>query len=248
MAPASLMRHNSISLLNEIPDSARKQSHSAFPVHIATAFHISPQIALAFSAYFIGTASPGPSNLAIMSVAMRAGRIPALLFAMGVLMGSAFWSVIASLGLSVLLSECSAALLLIKALGGAYLLWLGVRSAYNALSKNGESAAPSFILENYPRLFFRGMAMHVTNPKAVLVWLSIITLALPDGTTTGHTLAVVSGCWVIGLCVFGSYALLFSTALARQVYLKTRRYLEGGLAALFCWAGVRLLLPDSSAR
>jgi threonine/homoserine/homoserine lactone efflux protein len=215
---------------------------------MTTAFHISPQITLAFSAYFIGTATPGPSNLAIMSVAMRIGRIPALLFAMGVLVGSAFWSVIASLGLSALLSECSTALLFIKTLGGAYLLWLGVRSARSAVSKNEEVVAPSIIWENYSQLFCRGIAMHITNPKAILVWLSIITLALPADTTAGQTLAVVSGCWVIGLCVFGSYALLFSTALARRVYLKTRRYLEGGLAALFCWAGVKLLLPDSSAR
>lgn len=41
--------------------------------------------------------------------------------------------------------------------------------------------------------------------------------------------------------VICSYALVFSTATARQVYLRTRRCLHGSLAILFGYAGIRVL-------
>ncbi len=39
------------------------------------------QLALVYGAYLLATASPGPSNMAIMGVAMRDGRRPALVLA-----------------------------------------------------------------------------------------------------------------------------------------------------------------------
>jgi hypothetical protein len=68
-----------------------------------TAF-LTADVLIAYSAYFVGTASPGPSNLAIMSLAMSAGRRSALTFALGVVSGSFFWALLASLGLSALLA------------------------------------------------------------------------------------------------------------------------------------------------
>ncbi|MCY1269883.1 hypothetical protein D9M70_183950 [compost metagenome] len=45
---------------------------------------------LVFTAYIVGAASPGPSNMRIMGVAMNQGRRPALLLAAGVVSGSFF--------------------------------------------------------------------------------------------------------------------------------------------------------------
>lgn len=209
-------------------------------------FDIPSQIGLAYTAYFIGTASPGPSNFAIMGVAMKSGRVSALVFATGVLAGSAFWGVLASLGVTALLSKFSSALVLVRIAGGSYLLWLASRSAFAACSRGSETNEFAVVRGTSSYLFLRGMTMHITNPKAILVWLSIITLGLPTGATIDRTLAIVAGCWLIGFGVFGSYALLFSTTFARQLYKKIKRYFEGSLALLFCYAGIRLLLPTSS--
>ena len=45
----------------------------------------------------------------------------------------------------------------------------------------------------------------------------------------------------IGVSVFSSYALLFSTASARRIYIAVRRWLDGSLAVMFGIAGLRLL-------
>ncbi|MGC2958449.1 LysE family translocator [Paraburkholderia graminis] len=208
-----------------------------------TAF-LTADVLIAYSAYFVGTASPGPSNLAIMSLAMSAGRRSALTFALGVVSGSFFWALLASLGLSALLATYSECLVAIKIAGGVYLLWLGFKSARSALAPAALPAGDARQNEPLKRLYLRGLLLHLTNPKAILVWMSIVSLAMSPASGA-HTSPVVLGCMAIGVSVFSSYALLFSTASARRVYLAIRRWLDGSLAIMFGIAGFKLLTSKS---
>lgn len=99
--------------------------------------------------------------------------------------------------------------------------------------------------ESSRRLYVRGLLLHLTNPKAILVWLSIVSLAIPASGGAAHTAPVVLGCMAIGVCVFSSYAILFSTETARRVYGSIRRWLDGTLAVVFSVAGLKLLTSRS---
>lgn len=95
------------------------------------------------------------------------------------------------------------------------------------------------------RLYLRGLLLHLTNPKAILVWLSIVSLAVSPVGGASHTVPVVLGCMCIGVSVFSSYAVLFSTASARRIYLAIRRWLDGSLAIMFGIAGLKMLTSKS---
>ena len=95
--------------------------------------------------------------------------------------------------------------------------------------------------ESWRQLYLRGLLLHLTNPKAILVWLSIAFIAVPVREGVSHTGLVVAGCMGLGVLVFGSYAILFSTASARRIYAAIRRWLEGSLAIVFGVAGFELL-------
>lgn len=202
---------------------------------------LSTNLALACSAYVVGTASPGPSNLAIMATAMQCGRRPALTLALGVVSGSVFWGLLVAFGLSALLAAWSGALVAMKILGGLYLLYLGIRSARAAMSSTALASRAGVAAASALRLYLRGTAMHLTNPKAILVWLSMVSLALPPGARTSDALAVVLVCSVLGLVVFCGYAIAFSTERMRRTYRSLRRWFEGTLAVVFACAGVRML-------
>jgi threonine/homoserine/homoserine lactone efflux protein len=206
---------------------------------------LTADVLIAYGAYFVGTASPGPSNLAIMSLAMSAGRRSALTFALGVVSGSFSWALLASLGLSAVLATYSECLIAIKLAGGLYLLWLGFRSARSALTPTPLAASAARPNEPLKRLYLRGLLLHLTNPKAILVWLSIVSLAMSPAGGTSHTLPVVLGCMAIGVAVFSSYAVLFSTASARRIYVAIRRWLDGSLAIMFGIAGHKMLTSKS---
>jgi len=208
---------------------------------------LAAQLALAWTTYLVGAGSPGPSNMAIMGMAMNAGRRPALWLATGILSGSWFWGTLAALGVSQLLANFSAGLIAMKIVCGLYLLWLAFKSARVACQTHAEPAATTPQATDARSLYFRGLAMHLTNPKAVLAWLATVTVGLPAHPSPHLAWVVVAGCMVLGVCIFFGYALAFSTPAARRVYAASRRWLEGLLAAVFGVAGIELLRSSTQA-
>lgn len=86
--------------------------------------------------------------------------------------------------------------------------------------------------------------MHLTNPKAILVWLSIVALALPGDASSDVAWIVVLGCIPIRIATFCGHALVFSIARARRIQ-RMHRPFAGVLAGVFGYAGIRMLASRS---
>lgn len=203
-------------------------------------------LVIVFTTYIVGAASPGPSNMRIMGIAMHRGRRPALMLAAGVITGSFFWGSMAAVGISALLSQYAQALGWLKIIGGAYLLFLAFKAGRSALTSDGRHAAEMATAPNVSGfgLYRRGLLMHLTNPKALLGWLATMTLGLGPEATPITVGIVLAGCAVLSISIFCGYALVFSTAPMVNAYRRARRWIEGALAAVFAAAGTRLLLSD----
>lgn len=200
-------------------------------------------LAMVYGAYLVATASPGPSNMAIMAVAMKNGRKAGLAIAAGIVTGSLIWASTAATGLSTLLATYADALLVIKIAGGLYLLFLAWKAAKSAMAP--VPAAGKTLEGGHGSLYRRGLLMHLTNPKAILGWIAIMSLGLQPGSPPHILPAIMAGCAILAVLVFGGYALIFSTAPMVQAYGKARRWIEGTLALCFGYAGLRLLLSKS---
>jgi Putative threonine efflux protein len=199
---------------------------------------------LVFGAYVVAAASPGPSTLRIMGVAMSRGRRPALALAAGVVSGSVFWGLMAATGVSALLTRYAEALVALKILGGLYLLFLAVKAGRGALATDAEAARGAAAGEGLSAgaLYRRGLAMHLTNPKSILGWIALVALGLGPQSSPATVAIILFGCAVLSVTIFGGYALVFSTAPMVRAYARARRWIEGLLALVFGAAGLRLLL------
>ncbi|MDN4038221.1 LysE family translocator [Massilia sp. YIM B02443] len=205
---------------------------------------VSANMVVACSAYAFGAASPGPSNLAIMATAMQGGRRRALVFALGVVSGSAIWGALTAFGVAAALVKAPSILVAMKTAGGVYLLWLSFKALRRALAGDvpGAAAAGSDAHAGSAlALYCRGAALHLTNPKAILVWLSIIALALDGDAGVSAGLPVVAACLAIGAIIFLGYAVVFSTAVARRLYVRARRWFDAVVGLAFGAAGVGML-------
>ena len=87
--------------------------------------------------------------------------------------------------------------------------------------------------------------MHVGNPKAILAWIAIMSLGLRIDASSGTLLATVGGCAMLGIIVFGGYAIVFSTDPMIALYANLRRWIEGALSGLFAAAGLKLLFSPN---
>lgn len=202
-----------------------------------------PGILLAYSACLLGLASPGPNVLAVIGTSMGIGRRSGMALAIGVALGSFAWSVLTMIGLSAVVASYADALLIIKIVGGVYLLWLAFKAFRSAASSHDIEAMALKGGMRTPRAFFlRGFFIQMTNPKAALTWIAIISLGVVEGAPPWVGMAIVGGTFVLSLGFHLLYAVAFSTPFMVRVYGRSRRRIQVVLGTFFGVAGMKLLL------
>lgn len=200
-----------------------------------------PQILAAYLVYLVAVLSPGPANMAIASTAITNGRREGMTIAAGVFAGSMTWAFAAALGLAALLKTYATLLEVLKIVGGLYLLYLGYKALRSAMRKDDPASGIVASRTHGRSTFLRGYAIHLTNPKAIFGWLSIISVGLPPGASVEAVALIVGGCLATGFTVFMGHAILFSTPTAFVVYKAARRWIDGAMALLFGAAALKLL-------
>lgn len=205
-----------------------------------------PGIMLAYAAFLLAIASPGPNILAVIGTSMAVNRTSGMALAVGVASGSFTWAVLTVFGLSAVLATYASLLIVIKLFGGLYLLWLAYKSFKSAMSRHDLEAKE---LDGGRRSPFgylqRGYIIQMTNPKAALAWIAIISLGLKEGAPLWVGAVIVLGTFALSLIIHLLYAVAFSTPVMVRVYSKARRAIQGVLGAFFALAGLRLLLNRS---
>ena len=209
------------------------------------ALHV-PGVLLAYSAFLLAIASPGPNILAVIGTSMGVGRPSGVALALGVASGSFTWALLTVFGLSAILAAYASALLVIKVFGGAYLLWLAFKSFKSAASSHDIEAKELSGKRYRPLGYFkRGYIIQMTNPKAALAWIAIISLGLPDGAPLSVGMAIVAGTFMMSIAIHVLYAVAFSTPVMVRLYGRSRRGIQGVLGTFFALAGLRLLASRS---
>jgi threonine/homoserine/homoserine lactone efflux protein len=127
--------------------------------------------------------SPGPDMIYIASRSIGQGTRAGMWSALGVSTGVLVHTLLAAFGLTALLAVSPVAYLVIKWLGVAYLVYLGVRTLLDrgnvpidAADGNRRSAR---------RLFAQGALTNILNPKIALFFLAFLPQFAPAGTTSG---------------------------------------------------------------
>ncbi|NMM44288.1 LysE family translocator [Rhodospirillaceae bacterium KN72] len=202
-----------------------------------------PGILLAYSAFLVAVASPGPNILAVIGTSMGVSRESGMALAAGVATGSFTWALLTVFGLSAILAAYASALFAIKIFGGLYLLWLAYKAFKSASSRHDieakELAGGRRTALGY---FKRGYLIQMTNPKAALAWIAIISLGLKAGAPYWVAASIVLGTFALSISIHLIYAVAFSTPFMMRHYSNARRLIQGVLGTFFAFAGLRLLL------
>ncbi len=170
----------------------------------------------------------------VLKSAVARGRHPALLTALGVLTADLVWAGASIAGLTALLVSSQLAFDVVRYLGAAYLIYLGVKLLVTraTATASDHGAVPSSI-GSRRRAFREGLISDLSNPKTVIVYTSVIPQFLDHGARPADTLILGTLFAVIGFLSLASYALVFSTAskMLRNVRV-TRVILRAGGAIL----------------
>lgn len=198
-----------------------------------------PGFIAAYSILFVAASSPGPAVAMLIGVATREGRRPALIATLGISLGSVTINILTLLGVGLVLSQVAWAMLALRIVGAAYLLWL----AYGALRKAWRP--PVFELidvapQSSVRHFLTGYLLQVTNPKAIAFWLAIASVGATHGAGLGIVALFVVGAFLISFVCHGAWAVALSAEPVRRVYAVARRWIELALGGFLAFAAIRL--------
>lgn len=198
-------------------------------------------VLLAYGVFMIGMLTPGPNILAVIGTSMSIGRVEGKALALGVATGTFFWSMFSALGLTALVPAYASVMIVLKVIGAAYLLWLAFKAFKSALTVKDLEVQPVHLSGGPWAFYRRGLLIQMTNAKAALVWIAIMSLAMDGHAPIWVAALVVVGTSIISAMGHVIYAVAFSTSPVVAAYAKFRRWIEGVLGVYFCFASYKLV-------
>ncbi|MDQ3412569.1 MAG: LysE family translocator [Chloroflexota bacterium] len=190
-------------------------------------------LSLFLFAAFALVATPGPSVLYVVARSMDQGRGAGIASAFGIQAGTLVHVVAAVIGISALVASSATAFAVVKYLGAAYLIYMGIRT----LTRKIDVAAEMTPRTPQPprRIFFQGLVVEALNPKTVLFFLAFLPQFVDParGSVATQTLILGALLAMIGLLSDTMYALIAGTAGAllhrNKLFARTQRYVSGGV-------------------
>ena len=194
------------------------------------------------AAAIVLNAMPGPGVLYIVMRSIDQGRRAGLLSVAGVAVGALIHSSAAAFGLSALLLSSSIAFEMVKYLGAAYLIFLGVQKFVKredpAKAVERANATPF-------RVFYQGVLANTLNPKTALFFFAFLPqfVNVSRGSVALQVLFLGVTFTALGMCSDSTWALLASVVGKRlrqsSAFVRGERYVAGsvylglGLATAF---------------
>jgi threonine/homoserine/homoserine lactone efflux protein len=188
--------------------------------------------------------TPGPDILYITTRGIAQGRRAASISTLGVCAGYLVHTLLAVLGLTAVLYASEILFNVIRYLGAAYLVYLGVRTLRSRVKFELVAAGQP---RSEGRLFLTGMTTSVLNPKGILLFLSYLPqFVAPDAGNAPIQLLAV-GILFTMMCglVYGTYG-YFSSAIGARLSSAPRfadimRWMTG---SVLIGLGLRLMVPE----
>ncbi len=211
----------------------------------------STQLLMFIAAGWLLNLTPGPDVLYIVSTALKSGVRAGVVAALGIVSGCFVHVFAAALGVGALLATSATAFTVLKWVGAAYLMWMGVKLL---LAKGGSSVVPA-VASHEPadlgRIFRQGFLTNVLNPKVALFFLAFVPQFIAPGTPDKVTAFLLLGLLfnLNSLPINFGYAWLAGWASRRVgAVQRAMHWMDRAAGVMFIGFGLKLALSDNPSR
>ncbi len=192
--------------------------------------------------------APGPDSVLVMTRSATQGWRAGSAAALGIAAGTCVHVLAAALGLSALLATSAWAFTLIKYLGAAYLIYLGLtmllrRKAQPHTAAATTNSSPTPLSRR--KIFTQGFLSNALNPKVALFFLAFVPQFIaPDAPNKALAFVVLGIIFNINSLLWCHGLALFTALASRRLRLSARMTsgLNQGIGALFLAFGIKLAL------
>ncbi|MCE7519036.1 LysE family translocator [Vreelandella titanicae] len=164
--------------------------------------------------------TPGPDTMYILARTVSQGRLAGMLSVFGVSTGVLAHSVFSAAGLSAILASSALAFTVVKFVGAAYLIYLGVQ----ALRSNRKlSSSSGVVAQSCLQIFRQGFLTNLLNPKIAIFFLAFLPqFVAPDSNNSAGIFLFLGGMFVLGGTLWCLLLVGFATSFTGAVRSNTR--------------------------
>lgn len=180
------------------------------------------------------TLTPGPDTFLTLRFGMRR-KDRGIAAGVGSSLGVMVWAVLVGVGLAALVEQSAEAYRILKFVGGAYLLYLGVQAFRAARATSGAPHPETEPKGSLLSAFGAGVVSCVLNPKVGLFFLAVVPQFLPAGSADfGYTMLLGATDAVLSVIYLSALALVAAKAnewLKRPRVTRNLERISGGVLA-----------------
>jgi len=192
-----------------------------------------------FAAAWAISFSPGAGAVAAMSCGLKHGLARTYWNIAGLISGILFQLSIVAVGLGALLATYDVAFAVVKWIGVAYLIYLGVRQWHG--STGPVAADPVSSHDSARDLYVNGFLINASNPKGTVFLLAVVPQFLDTtAALTPQYLTIAATLWltdIVAMTVYAALAAKVLRLLRSPVHIRWMNRLFGGM---FMLAGLAL--------
>jgi threonine/homoserine/homoserine lactone efflux protein len=181
---------------------------------------------------------PGPDFIGVVRSAMTRGSAGGLKTTAGVTLGLGLYATLSLLGLSAVLVQYQWLTWVVRVLGGAYLIYLGIRLVRARPADVGEEAVRLPVNSN---AFLFGFFVTLTNPKAIVLFASVFATAVTSTTPAWLMVLMIGLVMLSALSWYSIVSLFMSSAPVMRRFAHARHKIERLAGVCFVAIGLRIL-------
>lgn len=196
------------------------------------------------------TLTPGLDTALVIRNTSRAGMVDGCVTSLGICAGLFIHATFSAIGISAILAQSAELFQIMKMIGAAYLIWLGI-SSLRSLLKTGQGmnvAALSHTELSVKRSLREGFLSNVLNPKTAVFYLAFLPQFInPEHSPLLQSLLMAAIHFVIAMVWQCGLAGALSSAKNLLKNASFMRWMEGTTGLVLVALGVKLLLEKDAA-
>ncbi|MBR9884353.1 MAG: LysE family transporter [Oceanospirillales bacterium] len=182
-------------------------------------------------AHFLALLSPGPDFVLVVKSALKGNRKNAIGVALGIATANAVYIGLCIVGVGAILSTSVSLMIALKVIGGLFLMYIAYhalkapKNAYQTVSVTSDNIT-EFSLFSFSKEFLTGFLSGILNPKNLLFYLSLFTVALTPDVSLHFKMLL--GTWMTAVVFLWDVSIIYllSKSGVRKKFTKMSFYID----------------------
>lgn len=191
--------------------------------------------------WLIAVVTPGPNFFITVRTAVAQSRLAAFFVALGTSSGAIIWGLCGYFGIALLFQTAPWVYATLKLIGGAYLIYLGVRLILTNTQAEANQQGPIPTHTHFIQSYKLGLFTNLANPKTAAFVSSLFAATMPSHAPFSLGIMSVALMCLISILWYACVAYIFSMAHFKRLYLRGKTWIERFAGAIFIGFGLKLV-------